>query len=351
MRSLDDRTFVERLDPAGMFRLTETFPDQCRKALSIVDVVSMPSVSPSNVVLTGLGGSAAGGDFVKAMFDEQGKVPFVVNRDYHLPEFVGSETLVFAVSYSGNTEETLSAYNSAKKRDARVIVVASGGKLAELANKNGDTLVQIPGGQPPRTALGFLFVPVLAMCARLGLVPAPDFRATFGLLDECVRGWTVSTPFDKNRPKQLADYLQGKLAVIYGLGAWQAAVANRWKGQINENSKNMVFANAFPELCHNEILGWVRANDQGVTEWIGIVLQDGSESQKMKKRAEVTAELVRDQATFHNVHARGETLLERMLSLALFGDFVSLYLAALNAVDPENIDSINVLKKELANVP
>ena len=111
------------------------------------------------------------------------------------------------------------------------------------------------------------------------------------------------------------------------------------------------FANAFPELCHNEILGWVRANDQGVKEWVGVMLQDGTETQKMKKRAEVTAQLVSDRAIFHNVHARGETLLEKLLSLALFGDFVSLYLAALNAVDPVNIDSINVLKKELANVP
>jgi glucose/mannose-6-phosphate isomerase len=351
MRSLDDRAFVERLDPAGMLRLTEAFPEQCRKALSIVDAVRTPSVSPASVVLTGLGGSAAGGDFVKAIFDQLGRVPFLVNRDYDLPAFVNADTLVFAVSYSGNTEETLSAYHQAKKKDARVIVVASGGKLEELANEHGDTLVKIPGGQPPRTALGLLFVPVLALCARLQLVPDQDFRGAFALLDECVRGWTVSTPFDKNRPKQLADYLQGKLAVIYGLGPWQAAVANRWKGQINENAKNMAFANAFPELCHNEILGWVRANDQGVKEWVGVMLQDGTETQKMKKRAEVTTQLVSDRVTFHNVHARGETLLEKMLSLALFGDFVSLYLAALNAVDPENIDSINVLKRELADVP
>jgi glucose/mannose-6-phosphate isomerase len=138
--------------------------------------------------------------------------------------------------------------------------------------------------------------------------------------------------------------------VLYGLGAWQATVANRWKGQINENAKVMTFANAFPELCHNEILGWVRAGEQGVAEWVGVVLQDGTESAKMKKRAEVTERLVREVATFHRVSAVGGSLLERMLSLVLYGDFVSLYLAALNGVDPENIDSINVLKSELATV-
>jgi glucose/mannose-6-phosphate isomerase len=353
MHLLDDRSFVERLDRSGMLRLTEAFPDQCRQAKVVAEQSKLPVLAspPSSVILAGVGGSAAGGDFVRAIFDEAGSCPFFVNREYKLPAYVDASTLVFAVSYSGNTEETLSAYADATRKGATVIAVTTGGTLADLARQNGDSLVTVPGGQPPRTALGYLFVPVLHACANLGLVGAQDFDGAFSLLDECVRGWSVPTPYDKNRPKQLADQLHGKLSVIYGLGAWQGAVANRWKGQINENAKNMTFANAFPELCHNEILGWVRANDQGVREWIGVMLKDGSESLKMQKRAEVTESLLSEKAVFHHVLARGDTLLEKMLSLALFGDFVSLYLAALNAVDPENIDSINVLKKELANVP
>lgn len=351
MHALDDRSFVERLDRSGMLRLTEAFPEQCRKALQVAEQAQLPSpVNPTSVVLTGVGGSAAGGDFVKAIFDAEGPCPFIVNREYNLPPYVGKGSLVFAVSYSGNTEETVSAYHDAKRAGATVIAVTTGGKLAELTRHNGDSTILVPGGQPPRTALGFLFVPVLHTCVRLGVLHQPDYRVAFNVLEECVRGWTVSTPFERNRPKQLASIMHGKLSVLYGLGPWQAAVANRWKGQINENAKNMAFANAFPELCHNEILGWVRANDQGVKEWIGLVLEDGTESKKMKKRAEVTESLVRNVATFHHVHARGDTLFEKLLNLALFGDFVSLYLAALNAVDPENIDSINVLKKELADV-
>jgi glucose/mannose-6-phosphate isomerase len=349
---LDDPGFVTRLDPKGMYRLTEGFPDQCRQALSIARAVEIGELhtQPSLAMLTGLGGSAAGGDLVRAVFESVGSTPFIVNRDYKLPHFVGLGDLVFCASYSGNTEETLSAYANAKKNGAHIVCVTSGGKLAEVARSDGNTVIVIPGGQPPRTALGFMFVPVLSACERFGLIPAQDSEAAFTLLDQCVAKWGVEVPFAKNQAKQLAAELHGRVAVLYGLGSYQAVVANRWKGQINENSKNMAFANGFPELNHNEILGWVKANEQGVAHWVGVVLEDGTESAKMKTRARVTKELIGDKAEFVHVRAEGETLLERMLSLTFFGDFLSLYLAALNEVDPENIDAINVLKSELAKV-
>jgi len=349
---LDDPGFVTRLDPKGMYAITEAFPDQCRKALSISESVEVGDLAsqPSVCMLTGLGGSAAGGDLVRALFEAQGSTPFVVNRDYSLPHYVGLGDLVFCASYSGNTEETLSAYANAKKNGARIVCVTSGGKLGEMARADGNTLIQIPGGQPPRTALGYMFVPVLSCCERFKLLPAQGSSAAFSVLDTCVGKWGVQVPFDKNPAKQLAAELQGKLAVLYGLGSYQAVVANRWKGQINENAKNMAFANAFPELNHNEILGWVKANEQGVSRWVGIVLEDGTESEKMKTRARVTEQLVGEKAKFFYVKAEGKSLLERILSLTYFGDFLSLYLAALNGIDPENIDAINVLKAELAKV-
>ena len=351
MHRLDDRAFVERLDPSGMYRLTVAFPHQCREALEVAAAVGLGDLefSPNAVVLAGLGGSAAGGDLARVLFEAEGGVPFCVNRDYALPGFVGESTLVFAVSYSGNTEETLAAYEDAKSRGAKIIAVASGGRLAELASGDGFPIVEIPGGQPPRTALGLLFVPVVSACERLGLLPKHDFGSAFALLDECVQDWGVEA--EGNPAKRLAADLHGALAVIYGLGPWQATVANRWKGQINENAKNMAFANGYPELCHNEILGWVKAGEQGVDRWVQVVLQDGTESAKMKARAEVTAGLTKDVCKTHTVTAKGSSLLDRIVSLTLFGDFVSIYLAALNGVDPENIDSINVLKSELSSVP
>ena len=353
MHKLDDAAFVKRLDPKGMYDLTVGFPAQVQTALDISWGSSLPEwkVTPNNVVLTGLGGSAAGGDFTRSLFEFQSKVPFLVNRDYTLPNWAGPGTLVFATSYSGNTEETLSAYEDAKRRGCPVICVTSGGRLSELAKTDGFPLISIPSGQPPRTALGYLFAPVVVACEKLGLLPKQDWGQTIVGLQSSVKEWAVEVPFESNQTKLLSQDLFGKLSVIYGLGFWQGLVAGRWKGQICENAKNMTFAHTYPELCHNEVLGWVEADKQGVDSWVSIVLQDGTESLKMKKRAEVVANLIGGVATTHYVTARGNSLIEKMLSLALFGDFVSIYLAALNGVDPENIDSINILKTELALVP
>lgn len=348
---LDDLGFVTRLDPKGMYGLTADFADQCRRALEISQKVQAPKIAkPQVVVLSGLGGSAAGGDFTKALFDAQSDVPFIVNRDYHLPSWVDSDTLVFCASYSGNTEETLSAYADAQKVGARVIAVTSGGKLAELAAKDGHTAVIIPGGQPPRTALGYMMIPTIYMCSELGLLPGQDFATDLATVDTSALEWGVDAPYESNVAKQLGQTLHGKLSVLYGLGGWQAIVANRWKGQINENAKNMTFSAAFPELNHNEILGWVKANEQGVASWVTVILEDGTESAKMKARAAVTSNLIKGQCEIVRIHAPGQTLLSKMLNLTLLGDFVSLYLAALNGVDPENIDSINTLKNELSKV-
>jgi glucose/mannose-6-phosphate isomerase len=163
MHPLDDRSFVEHMDPSGMLRLTEEFPDQCRKALAVARSSHVPPFGgePACVLLTGLGGSAAGGDLVKCLFDQEGRTSFFVNREYQLPSFVDARCLVFAVSYSGNTEETLAAYEDAKRKGARVVAVTTGGRLEERAAAHGDPVIKVPGGQPPRTALGYLFVPVL----------------------------------------------------------------------------------------------------------------------------------------------------------------------------------------------
>jgi glucose/mannose-6-phosphate isomerase len=284
------------------------------------------------------------------LFEAKAPVPFIVNRDYHLPSYVGLGDYVFCASYSGNTEETLSAYADARKAGAQIIAITSGGKLAEQAKADGFPVYTVPGGHPPRTALGYMLIPVLVASENLKLLPAHDYSKCFHLLDQCSKDWTVETAFENNPTKQLAEAMFGKLAVLYGLGLWQGAIANRWKGQINENAKNLAFPNSYPELNHNEILGWVGAAKQGVANWVMVTLEDGTESAKMKTRASVTERLVGSTATAHHVKARGDDLLEKMLSLTFYGDFVSIYLAALNGIDPENIDSINTLKDELGKV-
>lgn len=351
-QSLNDLAFITRLDPKGMYDLTVGFPQQCERALAIAKEAGLAKgpARPDLVILTGLGGSAAGGDFIRALFEAHGSVPYQVNRDYFVPSYVNGATLVFACSYSGNTEETLSAYQDAKQKGATIVCITSGGKLAEWARADGYPLILIPGGQPPRTSLGFLLMPVVVACEAYGLLPAFDHGSLVRHLQTCVDLWKVDVPTDSNPTKKLALELHGKVSVLYGLGSWQGLVANRWKGQINENAKVMTFANTYPELNHNEILGWVKAHEQGVTDWVGVVLKDGTESAKMNKRCEVTERLTASICSWHHVTASGANLLEKAVSLALFGDFVSLYMAALNSVDPENIDSINILKNELAAI-
>lgn len=345
---LSSRSTVTALDPNRMWFFTEDYAAQCRRALALVDGVGLPSGDFQLAMLTGLGGSAVGGDYVRAMFEAYGEIPFIVNRDYHMPSYVNSKTLVFATSYSGNTEETLSAYAEAKAAGATIVCVTSGGKLKELALADGFSVITVPGGQPPRSALGYMLIPVLAAAIKMGLLPEQDFGAAFDFLEALKDEWTIEG--SNSLAKDLAVSLHGGLGILYGLGPWQAIIANRWKGQINENSKNHIFTNVFPELNHNEILAWVKADGQGVSKYVGIILEDGTESAKMKKRAEVTERLVADKCQFSHVVAPGSNLLEKLLGLTYLGDFVSLYLAALNEVDPENIDSINILKSELSKV-
>lgn len=335
-----------------MLELFTKFPDQCAEALAIAKATALPkwSAKPDQVIVAGMGGSAAGGDFVKALFDAYGTVPMVVSRDYVLPNWVGSGTLLFATSYSGNTEETIASYEQAKKAGANIIVVTGGGKLAEMAQADGFPLIRIPGGQPPRTALGFLLLPVVVACEQMGLIPAQDHEQLIQALRDRVSEWGMDVPFAQNEAKQLAQNHFGKLAVVYGLGNWQGLVAFRWKSQINENAKDMTFHHTFPELNHNEILGWVHCQNQGVKQWVLITIEDGTESAKIKRRRDVSVELIKDRIEYYPVIAKGATLLEKMIGVAMLSDFVSTYLAALNGVDPEDISWLNYLKAELAKV-
>lgn len=337
-----------------MWGLVEAFPDQCRRALAIAREVSFPApkTAPTSAILTGMGGSASGGDFARALFEAHGAIPFSVNRDYRLPNFVGPGTIIFAASYSGNTEETLACYDQAQAAGASIVAVTSGGKLKERAERDGHPIVLVPGGQPPRSALGFMLIPVLVACEAMGLLPAHDFEGAFAALEACANGYAPGG--DDPRPRELAQAFRGKLPILYGVGTWPGLIANRWKCQINENAKCHAFYHAYPELDHNEILGWIEAKGQGIAGFHGAALSASSEGQgespKMRTRREVTERLIGPQCPFTRVEAKGDDLLTQMLTLTYFGDFVSMYLSALNGVDPTVIPHIETLKAELEKV-
>lgn len=353
--SLDTLDALTQLDPKGMYDLTLGFPDQCRLAEQIgrtAEIGELESL-PHRVHLTGLGGSAAGGDFIKSIFDAEGRVSFAVNRGYELPAYVGSDDLVFCASYSGSTEETLSAYADAKAKGARIIAVTSGGRLKEMATADGYPVITVPGGQPPRTAMGFMMVPVLVALERFGLVRAQAWDEALLGLDAGRKAWAVEVAGESNFAKELAVSMLHSWPVLYGVGAAAAVVANRWKCQIHENAKLLAHANGYPELNHNEILGWIGASSQTVGRFTGVRLSLGEDSTKMQARASITEGVIGSQCPFQEaapLDGIGNRLLTRMLNLTYLGDFASIYLARLAKVDPEVIPSIDFLKTELAKI-
>lgn len=350
---------MNRLDPRGMMDLILKFPTQCRKAADIsapFGIDYLPTAEIRQVVITALGGSAIGGDFARALTEIYGKTPLFVNRDYTLPSWVDAHTLVIAASYSGNTEETLSAFRDAGLKGAQRAVVSSGGRLTELAALEGVPFITVPGGQPPRSATGFMFFPILALLVNLKLIDSivwDQIPEAVDVLEKMAGELGPATLTERNPAKQLAAALPGRIPIIYGTAGYLGAVAVRWKGQFNENTKAAAFANVLPEQNHNEALAWVLAPRQAAN-WSVIFLHDPFESKtspRLARRAELTRALLSNAADTHDLTAYGDGMLSRILSMAHYSDFVSAYLAFLYGVCPTDMALLEQLKAEMAHVP
>ncbi len=358
--NLSDPARLQALDPQGMLQLAIQFPQQCQEAVGIRWQNAAPETGASeihNVVVSGMGGSAIGGDFARALMEEYGTVPLVVNRDYTLPSWVNKHTLVLTMSYSGGTEETLAAYAQAKQKGAQIAVVTSGGKIGEMAKADGNPFAIVPGGQPPRSALGFMFFPLFRFLASKGLLGTEhdfslDVEEALDLLDLKATAYSPSIPAEHNPAKQLALDLYGKIPVIYGSQGYRGIVATRWKGQFNENAKLAAYANVLPEQNHNEILSWTNANKQASSFSI-LFLRDPDETAKLPriaKRVEVTKEIIGSGYPIHEIFSEGDSMLERMMSLVTLADYVTIYLALIDGTDPTTIAGIDRLKEELSKV-
>jgi glucose/mannose-6-phosphate isomerase len=299
-----------------------------------------------------MGGSAIGADLIKDYLRDEIKVTIYVNRDYTIPDFVGRDSLVFACSYSGNTEETLSAYSRAKKNGAKVIAVTSGGKLEKLARKNRDLVVSIPQGYPPRCALGYSFIPPLLLLGKLRLIKnkESDIDEMIALVEK-IRKTSVGAdiPDNKNLAKRIAKKVFSRFPVVYASDRL-GVVVTRWKGQFAENAKSLSSGHMYSEMNHNEIVGWHNPKDL-LRRFLIIQLRDGKDHPRIIKRMDITKKILKKQGfEVMEIESRGGGLLSRMLSLMYIGDFVSFYLAVLNHVDPTPVKRITYLKKELAKV-
>jgi len=339
-------------DPGKMLEALWNLPEQCEEALAIGRGVKIPADygQVSNIVVTGLGGSAIGGDFLRLFVSDKAGVPVIVNRDYTLPKFVDSKTLLFAVSYSGNTEETISAYSDAVSRGARIVALTNGGKLREMAEKDGFPVIVVPAGISPRAATGYLLVPTLTVLETIGLIGdlTPEINEMTTVLRSLREQLRPEITVDRNQAKSTALRLKGKIPVIWAAGGNTEVVATRWKGQINENGKAPAYWNVFPELNHNEIVGFEEPQDL-LKQMEIIILRDKHDHPRVRLRMDISKEIILDTVSgITEIWSSGEGRLARLFSLTYIGDYVSVYLAALYGIDPTPVKKIDYLKNKLA---
>lgn len=349
---LDDPEAISRVDLSGMLTVVEWFPNQLREALDIGngDVQLPDPAGVDSIVVLGMGGSGISGDVVAALTADSLPVPVLANKAYTLPALVGKDTLVFAVSYSGNTEETLDTVHQSLERGARVVAVSSGGTLTDLAEAQGLPLFRIPGGLQPRASLGYLTAPIVCALERMGLVSGlvDQIRGAATMLEERAREYVLTSPLDENPTKRIAKDLLGYLPVVYGSEGRLAVAAHRWKCQLNENAKVPAFDNWFPELNHNETVGWQHLEEICSRTHL-LVLREKGEHPRVSTRIDITSELLEGHlGHVTQVCARGANGVERLLDLIYFGDWLSVYLALALGQDPTPVTRIEELKKRLA---
>jgi glucose/mannose-6-phosphate isomerase len=315
-------------------------PDHLSDALFRVESARIQPSKSNGLVLCGMGGSAIGGDLARAAFGTRTTLPFTTVRDYGLEPWTSPERTVLCASYSGNTEETLAAFEAAAAVGARRIVATTGGALGEAAREADVPVIPIPAALQPRAAVGYMFVAAAEVAALAGA--APVIRTE---VDGAVAHLRSSRDALVERAGEIADALGDAFPVVYGADL-TTAVAYRWKTQINENAKIPAFSHALPEMDHNELVGWHEGG--GGERFAAIFLDDPDQHPRARQRFELTARLIEPSAArVIQIETEGETRTARMLWSVMLGDLVSLALAAKRGLDPSPVEVIESLKEQL----
>jgi len=348
--ALDNIDSLKNIDIQGMLALVGRLPDMMEEGWALSEAADIPKTGKiNNLIISGMGGSAISGDIISIILRNKADIPVFINRNYGCPKFVNSGTLFIALSYSGNTEETISAFKGALQTGAKVISVASGGELKELSVKNKVPFIEIPKGLPPRAALGYLLSSALNILSRCGIISMKaDIDEAMKLMKQLSRKYGPSNPLRENEVKQMAVRLHGKIPVIFACEGTTYAAALRWKTQLSENSKMTAILSVFPELDHNDLVNFSFLRP-GEHDFSFVVLRDDEDLERMKKRIEVTKSLISGNVGgIAEVWSQGKSFLAKMMSLIFYGDHLSVYLAALSGIDPTPVEIIEKLKKELS---
>lgn len=344
------REGIAQLDPSGQLNDILDLPEHLRDALWRVESANLaPQDSPGGLVVAGMGGSAIGGLLARAALGDRASRPIACARDYALPPWTTPDVTVLCNSYSGNTEETLAAYEAAGAVGARRIVCTTGGRLADAARGDGVPVIPLPGGYQPRVAVGYGLVVALEVAALAGVAEPVhteiDVAAAHAV--QLAEDWGPEATED-SLAKRLARSLYDTVPQIIGAGL-TTSIAYRWKTQFNENAKMPCFAAELPEFDHNEIVGFDGATGAG--RFSAVLLDDSDLHPRVRTRIGLTHDAIEPNAVaVERVQSVGETRVERLVSLVLLGDLVSLYAAILRGVDPGQVDALSNLKAALAEV-
>lgn len=348
---LDNSNVIAQRDPEGALKIIASQYEQAKFEAKVLNA-EHDRREISSVVVTGMGGSALAALIVKALLVKELSIPFDIIRGYDLPGYVNEHTLVIASSYSGNTEETLNAYEQARSKNAQIGILASGGKLNEFATAREIAHVELPAGAQPRMATIYSLKGLFGLLETFGVVGhnwIDEIEALAPWLEEEMSHWAPEVPTELNYPKQLALEGIGKTPVFYGTPL-TAPLAYKWKISWNETAKNMAFWNEFPEFNHNEFMGWVSHPIEKPFAVFDIVTP--LDKPRVLQRFELTDKLLSGKRPHaYTLELKGDSLLAQLLWGAILADFTSAYAAVLNNVDPTPVVLIEKLKKELAEDP
>lgn len=340
---LDDLKYIHQRDGSDALGIAE------RQANQLTHQFEKPNISSTfeNIVYAAMGGSALAALLSR---DWPGyKIPMEIARQYHIPSYVSDKTLFIACSYSGNTEETLSALTEAEAANAKIVIIAGGGNLEEIAAAKSYPFIKLPKAEQPRYAVFYNLVALVTALEAAGLVVEADATRQLAeastFLTETVKNWVATVPTAQNEAKKLALEMAGKSPVIYG-GSLMAPVAYKWKISFNENAKNVAWWGELPEFNHNEFIGW---SSHPIDKPYAVVdLRSNLEHPRVQKRFEVTERLLSGvRPAPHIINVQGKTLLEQIVAAVTFGDFVTIYTALLNNVDPAPVDLVEKFKAEM----
>ncbi|MEJ2054653.1 MAG: bifunctional phosphoglucose/phosphomannose isomerase [Calditrichaceae bacterium] len=342
------------VDKSNFKKILLDFYKQIEISESIVDqaLINIEAGKIQKILYFGMGGSAIAGNLLYDSLFDQLKAPIDVVRGYYSPAYCDENTLVIVSSYSGNTEETLSAVKNVMKTKASVLAITSGGELKKIAQSENWSLITIPGGLPPREALGYSFFPLYHTLGRVGLISKyqPESVNIADFVHDIAKRNDHKTSDAHVMAEKLAKTIKGKIPIIYSTAPYLNTISRRWQNQFHENSKSMAFANVVPEMNHNEIVGWEQDIDLQ-KKMIVIFLEDKASHPRIDKRIELTKKIIKKKgAEVVELYTHGRTLLEKIFSLIVLGDWVSYYLAIYYQKDPIAIKNIEYLKGELAKL-